>query len=143
MCHTNWSCVVHLLFKYIYNNLNNCKPDNPILMGINGPLTYGEHLSFAKYLANKINLNPSFYTPHCYRKAAITELLLGGYDVGNLQIFAGWKNISFVKTYMNPNNPDLVKFYNIQEYKELRKKQGNGDPRGGVPLDLGGGQMTL
>ena len=120
-----YSCVVHELHAYLHNSKQLPK-DDCLLRNDNGsPLTYDPYNDFAKKMAIMLGLNPRFYTTHCYRKGAMTELSLGGLGLLQIVDFGKWGDISAMKTYVKLSNPDLSRFYATEAYKIFRNKQGN------------------
>ena len=120
-----YSCVVHELHAYLHNS-EQLPKDDCLLRNDNGsPLTYDPYNNFAKKMALMLGLDPRFYTSHCYRKGAMTELSLGGLGLLQIVDFGKWENVSAMKTYVKLSNPDLSRFYAPEAYKIFRRKQGN------------------
>ena len=120
-----YSCVVHELHAYLHGSVQLPADDCLLRNDDNSPLTYDPFNNFAKKMALMLGLNPRFYTTHCYRKGAMTELSLGGLGLLQIVDFGKWGNISAMKTYVKLSNPDLSRFYASEEYKRFRRNQGN------------------
>ena len=120
-----YACVVHELHAYLHGSVPLPKDDCLLRNDDNSPLKYDPFNDFAKKLAILIGIPPRHYTSHTYRKAAMTEFSLGGMDPLEIREFGKWRNISFADIYVKWDNPELSLFCNVEEYRRLRKKQGN------------------
>ena len=120
-----YACVVHELHAYLHGSSPLPRDDCLLRNDDNSPLKYDPFNDFAKKLAILIGIPPRHYTSHTYRKAAMTEFSLGGMDPLEIREFGKWNNISFADIYVKWDNPELSLFCNVEEYRRLRKKQGN------------------
>ena len=120
-----YACVVHELHAYLHGSAPLPKDDCLLRNDDNSPLKYDPFNDYAKKLAILIGIPPRHYTSHTYRKAAMTEFSLGGMDPLEIREFGKWRNISFADIYVKWDNPELSLFCNVEEYRRLRKKQGN------------------
>ena len=124
-CHTPWSCVVCIGFKY-YKKYCNLPSTAGFLRKLDGTaITYNYLQDLVKKLVCKIGLNPDDYGTHSCRAGGTSELFLAGKTAVWIQNFGRWKNIGSIHTYIRPSNPDLRKFVSsVSEYCRLRKLEG-------------------
>ena len=127
-CNTDWSCIVHTAQAWLRNKL--LPPDQALLQGRNGDMTFSSMMCIIKTLIAKIGLNPDNYGTHSCRSGGTTEFFLEQRSGLWIQNFGGWKNLGSVQVYIKPNNPDLKKFVNSTvEYTEQREKEGRGSSK--------------
>ena len=73
-------------------------------------LLYSQFARLLSNLAIKLKLNVHRYRPHTCRKGGTTDMHICGADMQQIQQFGKWEDINFLKTYIQENNPDLIKF---------------------------------